>query len=211
MYHIHMILGIAGAIGSGKDTIADYLVNFHEFRRESWAGTLKDAISVVFGWDRILLEGKTKQSREWRELPDKWWSNKLNKTITPRNVLQEWGTDVCRQGYHDNIWVASLENKLLKITDDIVISDCRFENELASVKNLGGITIRVSRGQDPEWMEEYKRYGKTQEFLAKYKHIHSSEFTGVDLEYDYVIKNDGTIEELYQQVNDLLKYHQSSK
>ena len=28
-----MIVGVCGFIGSGKDTIADYLVNFHEFRR----------------------------------------------------------------------------------------------------------------------------------------------------------------------------------
>ena len=47
-----MIIGICGFIGSGKDTIADYLVNFHEFRRESFASSLKDAVSAVFGWDR---------------------------------------------------------------------------------------------------------------------------------------------------------------
>ena len=58
-----MILGICGLIGAGKDTIADYLVNIHEFRRESFANTLKDAVAHVFGWDRELLEGRTKQSR----------------------------------------------------------------------------------------------------------------------------------------------------
>ena len=47
-----MIIGICGFIGSGKDTIADYLVNFHGFRRESFANTLKDAVAAVFGWDR---------------------------------------------------------------------------------------------------------------------------------------------------------------
>ena len=62
-----MIIGICGFIGSGKDTVADYLVNFHGFRRESFANSLKDAVAVVFGWDRILLEGRTKEAREWRE------------------------------------------------------------------------------------------------------------------------------------------------
>ena len=61
-----MIIGICGFIGSGKDTIADYLVNFHEFKRESFASSLKDAVSAVFGWNREMLEGRTKQSREWR-------------------------------------------------------------------------------------------------------------------------------------------------
>jgi adenylylsulfate kinase-like enzyme len=47
-----MVIGLVGLIGSGKDTIADYLCNFEEFRRESFASTLKDACAAVFGWDR---------------------------------------------------------------------------------------------------------------------------------------------------------------
>ena len=43
-----MIIGICGLIGAGKDTAADYLVNFHEFRRDSFAATLKDAVAAVF-------------------------------------------------------------------------------------------------------------------------------------------------------------------
>ena len=54
-----MIIGVCGFIGSGKDTVADYLQNFHEFRRESFASTLKDAVAAVFGWDRTMLEGRT--------------------------------------------------------------------------------------------------------------------------------------------------------
>ena len=59
------IIGICGFIGSGKDTAADYLVNFHGFRRDSFAATLKDAVGAVFGWDRELLEGRTKEARAW--------------------------------------------------------------------------------------------------------------------------------------------------
>jgi len=55
-----MIIGICGFIGCGKDTVADHLTNEHGFRRESFAGTLKDAVSVVFGWDREMLEGRSK-------------------------------------------------------------------------------------------------------------------------------------------------------
>ena len=201
-------MSISGLIGSGKDTIADYLVNSHGFRRESWAGTLKDAVASVFGWDRVLLEGKTAESRKWREVPDKWWSERLGEDVTPRRVLQEWGTDVCREHYHDDIWIASLENKLRKTSDNIVISDSRFPNELESVKRLGGATIRVKRGIDPDWTEEFIKTGRTFEFAKKYPKVHASEFSSINCNYDYVIQNDGTIDELYKKINDLLQYHQ---
>ncbi len=107
-----MIIGVTGFIGSGKDTIADYLTTFHGFKRVSFAASLKDAVSAVFGWDRELLEGSTKSSREWREQKDVWWSERLKMEITPRWVLQYWGTDVLRNHFHTDIWVASVENKL---------------------------------------------------------------------------------------------------
>ncbi len=149
-----MIIGICGFIGSGKDTIADYLVNFHEFRRESFASTLKDAVSAVFGWDRTLLEGRTKEAREWREQVDPWWAERLDMLrLTPRWVLQYWGTEVCRKAFHDDIWIASLENKLRNSKDNVVISDCRFPNEITSIKNAGGKIIWVQRGALPEWYD----------------------------------------------------------
>lgn len=206
-----MIISISGLIGSGKDTIADYLVNSHNFRRESWAGALKDALSVIFGWDRVLLEGKTEQSRKWREVPDEWWTQRLGETITPRRILQEWGTDVCRNHFHDDIWIASLENKLRHTSDNIVISDSRFANEITSVKRLGGITVRVNRGETPSWVSEYLKFGQSLEFRQAYPNIHASEFSSVGLEYDYIIDNNGTVDSLFKSVNDLLQSHLVSK
>jgi len=149
-----MIIGFVGFIGSGKDTAADYLVNFHGFRRDSFANTLKDAVAAVFGWDRVLLEGRTAEARAWREEVDIWWAERLKMPkLTPRWVLQYWGTEVCRQGFHDDIWIASVENKMRKTTDNIVISDVRFPNEIKAIHNAGGKVIRVRRGEDPEWYE----------------------------------------------------------
>ena len=70
-----MIIGVTGLIGSGKDTIADYLCTHKGFKRISFAASLKDAVSSVFGWDREMLEGTTKSSRVWREQVDPWFYN----------------------------------------------------------------------------------------------------------------------------------------
>jgi hypothetical protein len=209
-----MIIGVVGLIGSGKDTIADYLQNIHQFRRESFAHTLKDAVASVFGWDRELLEGRTRESREWREQVDPWWSDRLGILgLTPRYVLQYWGTEVCRRGFHDDIWIASLENKLRKTHDDIVISDCRFPNEIRAIKDAGGVVIRVVRGPEPVWFELAQtvnagdtRYNwrLSKNELDTYK-IHASETAWIGTKFDAVLDNnqDG-LDNLYKQVNNLL-------
>ena len=203
------IIGIVGFIGSGKDTVADYLVNFHGFKRESFANSLKDAVSQVFGWDRNLLEGRTKESREWRETPDEWWSKRLKQDITPRYVLQYWGTEVVRKGFHDDMWVASLEHRLLDSKNDIVITDCRFPNEIKAIRNAGGRVIRIKRGPEPVWFDDARSMNKgpTRNMSwALSSHnieklgIHASETAWVGQKFDSVLNNDGTLDELYSQI-----------
>ena len=199
-----MIIGVCGFIGSGKDTIADYLVNVHGFRRESFANTLKDAVAAVFGWDRVLLEGRTKEAREWREQVDPWWAERLNMpNLTPRWVLQYWGTEVCRHGFHDDIWIASVENKLRKSKDNIVISDCRFPNEIASIKSAGGVVLRVVRGPEPDWYDIALRHNQGSEQaniqLMNLK-IHASETAWVGTNFDHVLDNNSTLDSLFKQV-----------
>jgi hypothetical protein len=209
-----MIIGFVGFIGSGKDTAADYLVNFHGYRRDSFANTLKDAVACVFGWDRVLLEGRTKEAREWREQPDAWWSNRLGRNITPRLMLQLWGTEVCRNGFHDDIWIASLENKMRKTGDNIVISDVRFPNEIKAIHNAGGIVVRIKRGDDPEWYDAAVSAnagpnGNTTWSLSKAKlaqlKIHASETAWVGGAIDHTVYNDTTIDALFEQIRCLVE------
>jgi hypothetical protein len=209
-----MIIGVCGLIGAGKDTVADYLVNVHEFRRESFANTLKDAVSAIFGWDRTLLEGRTKEARAWREQVDTWWAQRLNiPHLTPRWVLQYWGTEVLRQHFHDDIWIASVENKLRKTTDDIVISDCRFPNEIKAIKQQGGKVIRVIRGPEPEWMTHAVNYMKGPRTIGwaigkgalDEVGIHASEYSWAATDFDAIIDNNSTMENLFDQVKKLVQ------
>ena len=203
-----MIIGICGLIGAGKDTAADYLVNFHEFRRDSFANTLKDAVSAVFGWDRELLEGRTKEAREWREQVDSWWAERLGiPHLTPRWVLQNWGTEVCRNAFHNDIWIASLENKLRRSRNNTVISDCRFYNEVAAIKNQGGRVIWIQRGITPHWYSiatQANRGDSAAQRWLDQQGIHASEYSWAGTQFDYIVENNGSIDSLYRQLNDLL-------
>lgn len=217
-----MLIGICGWIGSGKDTVAEYLVNNYGFQRESYAGTLKDAVSNVFGWNREWLEGLTPESREWREQVDSWWAERLNVPhLTPRWVLQQWGTEVARKSFHDDIWIASLENKLRNNKNHMVISDCRFPNEIKSIKKQGGIVIWVHRGPLPVWydcaLKEVTTSDKQRWILEdqnelmkqKYPNVHASEFAWVGTNFNAVFDNNGTLEDLYKQTDQLIvKYNQ---
>jgi hypothetical protein len=203
-----VIIGVCGFIGSGKDTVADYLVNFHEFRRESFADTLKDAVAAVFGWDRTLLEGRTKEAREWREEVDPWWAERLGMpTLTPRWVLQYWGTEVCRKSFHDDIWIASLENKIRNSKDDIIVSDVRFPNEVKAIKNQNGKMIWVQRGRLPKWYDTALEANAGRNIAInelKIQKIHASEWAWVGTKFDHIIHNDMKIDDLYNEVKALV-------
>lgn len=208
-----MIIGICGFIGSGKDTAADYLVNSHGFRRESFANSLKDAVAAVFNWDREMLEGRTKQSREWREQVDPWWSERLKMpNLTPRWILQYWGTDVLRRTFHDDIWIAALENKLRNSQDNIVISDCRFPNEIEAIRRQGGKIIWIKRGTLPDWYKyavdanlgpAHIGWALGKEYLQRHQ-IHPSETSWVGTDFDSEIDNNGTVDQLFTQLKSLV-------
>ena len=213
-----IIIGVTGLIGAGKDTVADYLVNTYEFRRESFATSLKDAVGNIFGWDRTMLEGKTAQARAWREEVDTWWATQLNMPhLTPRWVLQYFGTDVLRNNLHDDIWIASLERKLLSSTDNIVISDCRFKNEVAMIRGNGGVIVQVQREPLPAWhnIAELANAPKGPDGVyppsrdiaiaaLKMQKIHPSEYSLAGVSPNIVLDNTGSINELYSQINNLV-------
>ena len=117
------------------------------------------------------------------------------------------------RGFHDDMWVASLENRLLHSKDDIVITDCRFPNEIKALKNIGATVLRVKRGPEPDWYDAAKDYNKGMKRIGwalgkdvlERSNVHASEYSWVGSKFDRVIENDGTIEDLYAQVEELLK------
>lgn len=211
------IIAITGLKGSGKDTTADYIIkNYDNWEKDSFAGTLKDATSAIFGWDRKMLAGETPEDREIRETRDDYWSEKLGFEVTPRIVLQKLGTDCLRSHFHQNIWVDSLERKIINTDKNVIITDCRFKNEIDMLRNLGATIIRVERNPLPEWFKKVEEIGKNHLNggvcdlywqIDEIQNIHRSEWDWIGYDNpDFIINaNNGDFDHLYSQIDKMME------
>ena len=201
------IIGICGLIGSGKGTVADILVDYHDFQKISFADKVKDGASAIFGWDRALLEGDTDRSRLWREKEDEFWTNETGSSVTPRLVLQLLGTDCMRYGFYDGIWVSLVKKHMVENPNhNYVIPDVRFPNEMNMIREMGGEVWQVRRGELPEWFSSAILDNTTGSNLMDDQDVHVSEWKWIDSndKFDQIVYNDSTLEELEKQVGDSL-------
>jgi len=107
-------------------------------------------------------------------------------------VLQYFGTEVCRKQFHDDIWINSLFARV-KQGDRVVISDVRFVNELKMIRKNGGKTVLITRGPIPTKQEMIRRK------------IHQSEWDWIGFDFDHVINNNGTLDDLHHNTTHLIK------
>jgi hypothetical protein len=193
------LIGLVGFIGSGKGTVGDMLHQEYGFDKMSFAQSLKDAASSIFRWDRSLLEGDTAISREWREQPDKFWSEVMGRNFTPREALQKLGTEAGRQVFHPDLWIKSLQKAIQDANKPTVITDVRFKNELDFIHDNGGVIIHVRRGYLPDWYTTATKAnnGDVKAYTEmKLSGIHESEWSWIGNKIDYTILNDQDLEHL---------------
>lgn len=178
-----MLICLIGKKGMGKDTMGDYLIKNYNFEKTHFADPLKEALRHIFDLTDEQLYGNKKE-----EFDPRWKKS-------PRQLFQIFGTDIMRNvmspllGLEDNIWVYRFQvwyeqNK----HKNIVCCDGRFPNEANTIKNLGGILIRID-GND----------------MSKNNDYHVSERLIDDIPVDYVIENRGTKEEYYYQIKQLME------
>lgn len=135
-----LLIGLTGPAGCGKDTIAERLLTMHGFTPTAFATPLRAAAAEAFGidyWD--FLE------REKKDVVHEFWG------ITPRQMLQRMGTDAMRGTFGDEFWTRRwmLTYREGVRTDNVVVTDVRFENEAKLLRNLGGVIVHVSRPNLP--------------------------------------------------------------
>jgi hypothetical protein len=208
-----MLIGFTGLIGSGKDTSANIIADALKSRgyvthKDSFASSLKDATSSIFGWSRELLEGDTPESRFWREQADPFWSNAFGKPVTPRWALQYVGTDIIRTHLHPEIWVDSLVSRSRSRSGITIISDVRFQNEISAIKK-NGYCFLIQRGALPDWFElATKANSGDQDAKLELKklNIHPSETSWAGSSFDAVINNDGTIDDLRNSIHKICEF-----
>jgi hypothetical protein len=190
-----MIIGLCGTQGSGKDTVANILISEYGFVKITFASTLKDIVAILFSWPRDLLEGLTEESRLWRETVDDFWSGKLSiPSFTPRKALQMIGTDLFRIHFNNDIWISIVENNIGAMlknnpNTNIVISDCRFANEFTLIKQFpDSHIITILRENN----------------YSINKLAHSSETEWVNYNFDAILQNDNSIDDLKSNLKSLL-------
>lgn len=208
------IIGVCGQKGSGKDTIGEIICKLDPtFKKVAFADTVKDLVSILFGWDREMIQGSTPESREWREQLDTFWTKELHRDFSPRIAMQLMGTDLMRNHLDKNIWIICLKRRIMnEPKSNFVITDARFPNEVCNIERLGGKIIRVERGERPNWWSiasKYNRLGKenlTDMELRELEAIHPSERDWIDVDKPEIIfHNDSTIEDLEKNVKQWLE------
>ena len=112
---------------------------------------LRKQIASIFGWAPELLSGVI--SRSWRETPDPKLSKLFGRPITPRQVMQQVGTDLFRQHFHIDTWLHAWRQRAEKAFDEgveiIFVPDVRFPNEVCLIQGgeFRGKVFRVVRPQ----------------------------------------------------------------
>jgi len=148
------IIGLAAKIGAGKDTAHQLLTEYYESQgykctKLSFAKALKDICVLMFHWDRQRLEDDF-QYKEGNTLDDGTIDPACRfLDMTRRQVMQHLGTEAMRNGLHSDIWIITLQLAIERGDYDDYdygfVTDCRFQNELAFVKQLKGKCVKINR------------------------------------------------------------------
>lgn len=180
-----MIIGISGFARSGKDTVANFLVEKHGFTKLSFADPIREAlIRLNPNVDVLGTPGVPLSS----VLPSMGWENLKDASSQVRGLLQRMGTEVGREMFGENFWVDYAMKTIQELDTDVVIPDVRFLNEVYAIRSWNGMVWKVSR---PEVTAVNSHKSETE----------LSSFTG----YDVIIENTSTKEDLFSELTPLVE------
>lgn len=185
-----LIVGLTGAAGSGKDTVASDMTELHGFTRVAFADAVRDAALAL---DPIVDYAKNVLPHPWTPIRlshvvgTLGWDRAKRASEYPevRRLLQVIGTEVGREILGANCWVDIAARKIDALGPDakVVITDVRFPNEVDFVRELGGCVTEIIRPKNPDAIAA----------------THASEQLRV--RPDFVLNNDGGLRQLSEMVS----------
>lgn len=181
-----MLIGLSGKKRAGKDTIADRLVTRHGFQRVAFADSLRDA---ALSLDPLILTGAEvglMPLRLTQVVGNLGWE-RAKSVPEVRRTLQRLGVAI--RELDTGFWVHAAARTIEAALGEgrpVVVTDVRFPNEAEYIRHKGGVLVRVERpGLHPV-------------------DTHESETALDEWEFDCVVANDGTLDELRERASHLL-------
>ena len=177
-----MIIGLSGYAQVGKDTVANYLIKEHGYRRVAFADPIREALYRLNPKVDIADMSGVYLSAAVDGLG---WENVKVDSEDTRRLLQTMGTEVGREMFGQDFWVYQAF-KGVSSEDKVVFTDVRFHNEANHIKSYYGKMWRVNKSD----------HGPVNKHLSE---------TSLDsYSFDNLINNDGTKEDLYLAIESLL-------
>jgi hypothetical protein len=183
-----MLIGLGSHARVGKSTVADILERVHGYRQISFAKKLKE-LALAINPDVLpqsALNVRAGEGKLRTLVVRHGWEEAKERFPTVRTYLQELGV-ACRDTFGEDFWIEQAGIHAQRKASGVVISDVRFKSEAEAIKEYGGVLVNVTR----------PGYGAVND--------HISEHDLDDWEWDYVLANDGTKEDLEYHVGQMIE------
>jgi hypothetical protein len=178
-----MIIGLSGYAQTGKDTVAEHLTKHYGYKRVAFADPIRQALYKLD--PKIRIDEMVGASLA-NAVDHMGWEEVKRLSSDARELLQRLGTEVGREMFGQDFWVDQAFRGVSRF-NDIVITDVRFPNEYRAIKARDGIIIRII---------------KPGTAAVNY---HASETALDNHSFDGTIVNDGSREDLYKKIDEIIK------
>jgi hypothetical protein len=184
-----LLIAFLGNKYVGKSSGGNYLVTKYDFVEDYFAYLLKKSAKLLFNLTDKQLYG-TKQDKETID---------TRYEMSSRQILQKFG-EMMKKEFGENFWINSFKTRYERnYNDDVVVTDCRYKNEVNAIKDLEGYVIKINRDTDDGSKAD--------------THVSETEINEI-FNYDYLIENNGTLEEFYGKLDEVyknIKEHKQNK
>lgn len=201
MTELAPLIGLGGKLRAGKDVIGDYLEEHHGYTKLGMSDALNEALLKL---NPLIPMQEYEYLRpsyvRYQELHDAVGYVEAKKNPEVRRLLQMLGTEVGREMIDPDVWVNIAVRKIQALRAEgtpVVITAVRFPNEVEMIRRLGGTTVWIERPTEA-------RTDAGEDIQS-----HASETSVNDSMFNLRIWNNGTLDQLYAGVEQILKLEES--